>query len=316
MLKRKDPFKRRFDAPRPSGKSDMPRMPWTDIWLPPFLRPFARLARLDRPIGTWLLLLPGWWAIILAGFGVPDKDLMVLFLIGAIVMRGAGCTYNDIIDRDIDAKVERTAKRPLPSGQVSLGAAWIFLGLQLAIGLYILLQLNTPAIIIGAASLLLVFSYPFMKRITYWPQAWLGLTFNWGVLLGWAAVRGTLDWTVLPLYAAGFFWTLGYDTIYAHQDREDDALVGVKSSALALERYTKPFVALMYLLAIALIVFASTRLIMPGWPALALLGAAGLHLAWQVLTLDIDDPANCLRRFQSNRDFGLLVFASLMLQRL
>jgi 4-hydroxybenzoate polyprenyltransferase len=293
----------------------MPRLPWVDIWLPPFLRPFARLARLDRPIGTWLLLLPAWWAITMAGFGLPDKDLLALFLLGAVVMRGAGCTYNDIIDRDIDAKVERTAKRPLPSGQVSVTAAWIFLGLQLALGLYILLQLNTPAIVIGAASLVLVFSYPFMKRITYWPQAWLGLTFNWGVLVGWAAVRGTLDWAMLPLYAAGFFWTLGYDTIYAHQDREDDALVGVKSSALALGRYTKPFVALMYLLTIALIAFASTRLIMPGQVAIGLLAAAGLHLAWQVLTLDINNPANCLKRFQSNRDFGLLVFASFLLQR-
>jgi len=316
MLNRKDPFKRKFDEPRENrfGHSDLLRPPWIDVWLPPGLRPFARLARLDRPIGTWLLLLPGWWAITLANFGTPSKELLLLFVAGALVMRGAGCTYNDIIDRDIDTQVERTAKRPLPSGQVSVTAAWIFLGVQLALGLFILLQLNTAAIIVGAASLVLVFSYPFMKRITYWPQAWLGLTFNWGVLLGWAAVRGTLDWAALPLYIAGVFWTLSYDTIYAHQDREDDALVGVKSSALALGRLTKPFVAVMYALTFALITFVSLRIVVPGWPALVCLGAAGLHLIWQVVTLDINDPANCLRRFQSNRDFGLLILASLLLQ--
>jgi len=287
---------------------------WTDVWLPPFLRPFARLARLDKPIGTWLLLLPGWWAITLAGFGVPEKELMVLFLLGAVVMRGAGCTYNDIIDRDLDAKVSRTATRPLPAGEVSLRAAWIFLGVQLALGLAILLQLKTNAIFVGAASLLLVFSYPFMKRITYWPQAWLGLTFNWGVLLGWTATRGTLDMAALPLYAAGFFWTLGYDTIYAHQDREDDALVGVKSSALALGRWSKPFIAAMYAIAFGLIYFAGTRFITPGLPSQVLFGAAALQMLWQVLTLNINDPANCLKRFQSNRNFGLLILAALLMQ--
>lgn len=305
-------------SPRNSGKApaDIRRHAWIDIWLPPFLRPFARLARLDRPIGTWLLLLPGWWAITLAGFGTPDKRLIGLFLLGAVVMRGAGCTYNDIIDRDIDAKVARTATRPLPSGQVSVGAAWIFLGLQLAAGLAVLLQLDRAAIVVGAVSLVLVFSYPFMKRITYWPQAWLGLTFNWGALVGWTAMRGGFEWAALPLYAAGFFWTLGYDTIYAHQDKDDDATIGVKSSALALGRLTRPFVAAMYLLAMALLAYASLRIATPGWISLALLGAAGLHLAWQVVTLDTDDPANCLRRFQSNRDFGLLILAALLMQAL
>ncbi len=298
------------------NKSDIQRLAWIDVWLPPPLRPFARLMRLDRPIGTWLLVLPGWWAIALAGLGTPDKQLVGLFLLGAIVMRGAGCTYNDIIDRDIDAKVARTATRPLPSGQVSVRAAWIFLGLQLAAGLAILVQLDRPAIIVGAASLVLVFSYPYMKRITYWPQAWLGLTFNWGALVGWTAMRGGFEWAAAPLYAAGFFWTLGYDTIYAHQDKDDDALIGVKSSALALGPRTKPFVAVAYLLTMALVAYASMRIVMPGWPALALLGAAGLHLAWQVATLDINDAGNCLRRFQSNRDFGLLVLAALLLQAL
>ena len=297
------------------GKTGIPPLAWIDVWLPPPARPFARLMRLDRPIGTWLLLLPGWWAITLAGFGHPDPELAVLFLFGAAVMRGAGCTYNDIIDRDIDANVARTATRPLPSGQVSVRAAWIFLGLQLAIGLAILVQMNAAAMAVGAASLLLVFTYPFMKRITYWPQAWLGLTFNWGVLVGWAAVRGTVEIPALPLYAAGFFWTLGYDTIYAHQDKDDDALIGVKSSALALGRRSKPFIAVMYALTLALLAVASLRVTLPAWPALALLGAAGAHLIWQVATLDIDNPANCLRRFNSNRDFGLLVLASLLLQR-
>jgi 4-hydroxybenzoate polyprenyltransferase len=300
----------------PRGKSDIPSRSWVDTWLPRSLRPYARLARLDRPIGTWLLLLPGWWALCAASFGPPDnKNLFWLFFIGAVVMRGAGCTYNDIVDRHIDAMVERTRTRPLPAGEVSVHAAWVFLALQLGAGLTVLLQFDTPTIIVGAASLALVFTYPFMKRITYWPQAWLGLTFNWGVLVGWVAVRGELELAALPLYLAGIFWTLGYDTIYAHQDKDDDALVGVKSSALALGRRTRPFVAVMYAVTFGLIVYTSVRVVMPGWPSLALLGAAGLHLIWQVATLDIDDAANCLRRFRSNRDFGLLILAALLLQR-
>jgi 4-hydroxybenzoate polyprenyltransferase len=294
-------------------KTDTPRISWIDRWLPRAARPYARLMRLDRPIGTWLLLLPGWWAITLAGFGIPDTRLTLLFLVGALVMRGAGCTYNDLIDRDIDAKVARTASRPLPSGQITVRAAWIFLGIQLAAGLLILLQFNGFAIMVGAASLILVFTYPFMKRITYWPQAWLGLTFNWGALLGWAAMRGTIEVPALPLYAAGFFWTLGYDTIYAHQDKDDDALIGVKSSALALGARSRPFIAVMYTLTMALLLVATTRVMFFGWLSMALLAAAGLHLAWQVATLDINDAASCLKRFRSNRDFGLLVLAALLL---
>ncbi len=285
-----------------------------DVWLPPFAQPFARLSRLDRPIGTWLLLLPGWWALTLADFGQPNKEVAGLFLAGAVVMRGAGCTFNDIVDRDIDAQVARTAARPLPAGEVSLAAAWIWLALQLAAGLAILLQFNLQAIAVGAASLVLVATYPFMKRITYWPQAWLGLTFNWGAILGWTVVRGEIELSALPLYAAGFFWTLGYDTIYAHQDKQDDALIGVKSTALALGARTKPFVAVMYALSLALIVVASCAIRVPGWPSLALLGVAGLQMVWQVATLDTNDPVNCLRRFRSNRDFGLIVLFSLMLQ--
>ncbi|MCC6915109.1 MAG: 4-hydroxybenzoate octaprenyltransferase, partial [Rhodospirillaceae bacterium] len=228
--------------------TDIPRGSWVDRLLPRFARPYARLMRLDRPIGFWLLLIPGWWSITLAGRGEPNVELMVLFLAGAILMRGAGCTINDIVDRDFDAKVARTRTRPIPAGDVSARAAAIFLAAQLAISLVILMQFNWVAVGVGASSLLLIAVYPFMKRITYWPQAWLGLTFNWGALLGWAAARGTIERDAALLYAAGFFWTLGYDTIYAHQDKDDDALIGVKSSALALGGKTRPFVAVCYVL--------------------------------------------------------------------
>ena len=294
------------------GRSDMPRG-WVDA-MPRRLQPYLRLMRLDRPIGTWLLLLPGWWSLALANSGVPDITLVILFLVGAVAMRGAGCTYNDIVDREIDAKVARTAIRPLPSGQIGLRSAWIFLVFQLAIGLAVLLQLNTFAMAVGAASLLLIAAYPFMKRITYWPQAWLGLTFNWGALLGWAAVNGRIDTPALLLYAGGFFWTLGYDTIYAHQDREDDALVGVKSSARALGRATKPVVGLFYALALgcfaAAIVLPSMSL-----PSMGLLALVGAQFVWQVVTLDIDNPMSCLVRFRSNRNVGLLILAAIMLVR-
>jgi len=265
-------------------------------------------------VGFWLLLFPAWWSITLASSGLPDFRVMALFLAGAVVMRGAGCTFNDIIDRDIDAKVARTATRPLASGKIGLVGAWIFLAILLAIGLAILLQFNTFAIIIGAASLLLVAAYPFMKRLTYWPQAWLGLTFNWGVWLGWVAVLGELHWQPALLYAGCFFWTLGYDTIYAHQDKEDDALIGVKSSALALGRRTKPAIAIFYALALILIT-AAVLPQSPGWPVLALLALAGAQLAWQVVTLSIDNPFNCLQRFQSNRSVGLVILAALMALR-
>jgi 4-hydroxybenzoate polyprenyltransferase len=292
--------------------SDIPPFTWIDRWLPRASLPYARLARLDRPIGTWLLLLPGWWAMTLADFGRPHLQLGLLFLVGAIVMRGAGCTYNDIVDRDIDAKVARTRGRPLPSGQVTLRAAWMFLGAQLLIGLAVLIQLNRYAIGVGLCSLVLVFTYPFMKRITFWPQAWLGLTFNWGVLAGWAAARGRMDRPALLLYAAGFFWTLGYDTIYAHQDKEDDALAGVKSSALALGAATRPAVAVFYIATMALIVMALEPFAPGRATRLALIAASG-HLLWQVSTLKIDDPANCLARFRSNRDFGFLILAAMAL---
>jgi len=296
-------------------QTDIPKTSWLDK-LPAYLRPYARLMRMDRPIGTWLLLLPCYWGLALAG-GSPDEWwLVIVFALGAVVMRGAGCTYNDIVDRDIDAQVARTATRPLPSGDVSLQNAWVFLALLLAMGLLVLLQLNRFAQGVAVASLLLVAAYPFMKRVTYWPQAWLGLTFNWGVLVAWAASRGMLELSTVLLYMAGIFWTLGYDTIYAHQDREDDALVGVKSTARALGPQTKPFLTTCYALTIALIVGAAAFMTTPvTLPFIILLGLAALHLGWQVRTLDIDSPANCLTRFKSNRDFGLLVVLALLMMR-
>ena len=212
--------------------SDIPRESWLTRLLPRAAWPYARLARLDRPIGAWLLLFPCWWGIALAAPGWPDPVLFALFALGAVVMRGAGCTWNDITDRDFDARVARTADRPIPSGAVSVRQAAVFLAAQLAVGLAILLCLNRAAIGLGVLSLALVFTYPLMKRVTWWPQFFLGLAFNWGALMGWAAVRGDLAAPALLLYAAGICWTLGYDTIYAHPDREDDALIGIKSKSL------------------------------------------------------------------------------------
>ena len=214
--------------------SDIKSGDWADRYAPAGARPYIRLARLDRPIGTWLLLFPGWWGVALAADRWPDWRLVVLFGIGAIAMRGAGCTLNDIADRDFDAKVARTRTRPIPSGAVSVPQAALFMAVELAIGAAVLLSLPRTAILLGILVLALIATYPFMKRVTYWPQFFLGLNFNWGALLGWAAVRDDLAWPAALLYLGGICWTLGYDTIYAHQDKEDDALIGVKSAALAL----------------------------------------------------------------------------------
>ncbi len=297
-----------------TSKIDIVTGHWFERKLPAWTHPYARLMRLDRPIGTWLLLWPCWWSLVLSGAGFYAWHLFVFFGVGAVVMRGAGCTFNDIVDRKIDAQVERTATRPLPSGQVKLWQAILFLILQLFVGLFILLQFNTFAVWVGAASLLLVFSYPFMKRITYWPQAWLGLTFNWGALLGWAAARGELDWRALVLYVAGILWTLGYDTIYAHQDREDDELIGVKSSALALGERSQQFIALFYVIALVLFVMAVPE---TSWNTgfWIFMGLAFVHAAWQAITLDMDDAQNCLTRFRSNRDFGILIMAAFIASR-
>lgn len=292
-------------------RGDMPTDGWIDRLAPAAVRPYLKLMRLDRPIGTWLLLFPCWWSIALASPQGPSPWLMLLFALGALVMRGAGCTINDIADRDFDAKVARTAARPIPSGAVSVRRALAFLAAELMVGLLVLAQLNGFAIALGLAAMLLVVPYPLMKRITYWPQAWLGLTFNWGALLGWAAVTGALGWPPLLLYAAGLFWTLGYDTIYAHQDKEDDVLVGVKSSALALGPRTRPALVVFYALAIALMAAAGAAAGLH-WSYYLLLAGAAAQLAWQVATLRMDEAADCLAKFKSNRLFGWLVLAAVI----
>jgi len=292
-----------------SHASDMPAQNWIERWMPAWLQPYLLLARIDRPIGTWLLLFPCWWSLAMATEGWPDPFIMVLFGVGALIMRGAGCTLNDIADRNFDGLVARTATRPIPSGDVSIVKAFAFLAFQLLLGLGILLQFNTFAIVVGAASLLVVAIYPFMKRITYWPQAVLGLAFNWGALLGWAVIRGDLGLAPGLLYMAGILWTLGYDTIYAHQDREDDLLVGVKSTALKFGEKTRTWLVFFYGGSLVLITVAGNILGLSPY-FYGLLALAGGHLVWQVVTVDIDNPKNCLARFKSNRDFGWLVLAA------
>ena len=283
---------------------------WVDRVAPAATRPYLRLARFDRPIGAWLLLLPCWWSASLAG--LPDPRHLLWFFIGAFVMRGCGCTWNDIVDRKIDAQVARTRSRPIPSGQVSLTGAVVFLVSQAMIGLAVLLQFNRFAIATGIASLAVVAIYPFMKRITYWPQIVLGLAFSWGALMGWAAAFGRLELPAFLLYAGSIAWVIAYDTIYAHQDREDDALLGLKSTALLFGASTKVALAVFYSAAVLFIGLA-------GWSAgagfvFALgLAAFAAHLAWQVWRIDIEDPALCLALFKSNRDAGLILFAGLVL---
>lgn len=295
--------------------TDIPANNWIDRQAPRPLRPYLRLARLDRPIGTWLLLLPCWWGLSLASPGWPDPWLLALFGVGAIVMRGAGCTLNDIIDRDIDAKVARTAVRPLPSGALTVGQAAAFFILQCFIGLAILAQLNAFSIGLGIASLALVAVYPFMKRITYWPQAVLGLAFNWGALMGWSAVTGGLGVAPLLLYAGGISWTLAYDTIYAHQDKGDDVSVGVKSTALLLGADTKRWLTLFFALALALVAAAAVAAGAATPFFFAALAAAAAHASWQVICVDLDDPRDCLAKFRSNRDFGLIIAAGIVAGR-
>ncbi|MFC4168061.1 4-hydroxybenzoate octaprenyltransferase [Teichococcus aestuarii] len=307
----------------PSGEAYRDVNTHTDIrarsWvaqLPEGWQPFALLMRLDRPIGAWLLFLPALWAFALAapGWGV-GVALILLFGIGSVVMRGAGCVVNDLWDRDLDRQVTRTAGRPLASGAVSPRQALAFLSALLALGLIILVQLNGLSILLGVVSLVPVGLYPLAKRVTDWPQAVLGLTFSWGAPMGYAAATGRLDAPGLLLYAAAFLWILGYDTIYAHQDREDDALVGVRSSARRLGERTRPFLVACYGGAVALLLAA-------GWQAglgplfYPVLLAPAAVLGWQVARLDIHDPARCLRLFQNNREVGLLIALAFLAGRL
>ena len=273
--------------------------------LPPALRDYAMLARFDRPIGWWLLFWPCAWGVMLAG-GAERWSLLLWLLLGSIAMRGAGCVYNDIVDADLDRKVTRTASRPVASGRVSRRAAWIWLFLLCAVGLMVLLQLRWQAQLVALGSLGLVAAYPFMKRVTWWPQVWLGLVFTWGALVGWIEIRGDHIEVLAALYGGAIFWCIGYDTIYALQDREDDALVGIRSSALRLGGRVRAGVALFYLLAIALWALAFW-LLREDWAALLALAPVAAHLVFQVATLRPEDGANALARFRSNRSAGFIM---------
>ncbi|MGJ4930659.1 4-hydroxybenzoate octaprenyltransferase [Bradyrhizobium sp. HKCCYLS2038] len=288
---------------------------WVDTLAPGWSRPYLRLARYDRPIGSWLLLMPCWWSAALAA-GISGQLSMLpawvaLYFVGAFAMRGAGCTWNDITDRDLDAKVERTRSRPIPAGQVGVKQALAFLVAQALVGLVVLLQFNRFAIGTGIASLVIVAIYPFMKRITWWPQTVLGLAFSWGALMGFAVAFGRLDATALLLYAGSICWVIAYDTIYAHQDAEDDALIGIKSTARLFAERTHLALVIFYGLAVVLIgaAFLTAHVHVAAWLGL---GCFAAHLGWQVRRLDIADPALCLRIFKSNRDAGLLLFVALV----
>lgn len=304
----------------PEGQvADAVRGNWVDTLAPAAARPYLRLSRADRPIGTWLLLLPCWWGVLLAASADPDGlrlfDLWIIVgcAIGAFLMRGAGCTWNDITDRDIDAAVARTKSRPIPSGQVSVRQALVWLVIQSLLALGILLTFNLNAILLGLLSLLPVAIYPFAKRFTWWPQVFLGLAFNWGALLAWTAHSGSLAWPAVALYLAGIAWTLFYDTIYAHQDSEDDALIGVKSTARLFGENSKAWLRGFLVASVVLMAVAIILALIPGGNFLALTlalagaWAFGWHMAWQLGRLQIDEPETCMRLFRSNRDAGLLV---------
>lgn len=289
-------------------------------YLPKAWRPYLLLMRIDRPIGWWLLLLPGWWSIALAangfnGMGFRHWYFMALFFVGAILMRGAGCIVNDIWDKDLDKQVERTRMRPIASGVVKIYQAYAFLFFILFTGLVILLQMPWITFWLGVLSLFFIGTYPYMKRITWWPQAFLGITFNFGALMGWSAVTGDLSLTPLLIYTAGFFWTLGYDTVYAHQDKKDDALVGIKSTALLFGQRSKLYVGIFYILTMALLTAAMMNA-GAGHISLLLMTLPAIHLIRQIMDWRINDPESSLKIFKSNRNFGLLVFLSMLLSGL
>lgn len=307
------------NEPRDGGPPplvDAARGNWVDTWAPASWRPYLRLARADRPIGTWLLLFPCWWSLALAsiadGQPYPNPWYLLLFAVGAFAMRAAGCAWNDLVDRDYDAKVARTMGRPIASGQISPRRALLFITLLSLVGLAVLLQFDTFTIRLAIASLLLVLIYPFMKRFTNWPQLVLGLAFNWGALVGWSSLLHSLAAPALLLYVGCVAWTIGYDTIYAHQDKEDDLMLGLKSTALHFGEATPAWVGGFYLAALVLwsiaAFLAGAHLV-----AFVALVAIGLHFAWQVAGLDTDDAENCLLRFRSNRDVGIMLLAGLML---
>ncbi len=294
---------------------DAPPSNWLDRFAPEWLKPYGRLARWDRPIGWWLLLWPCWWSAALAanaaGHGLPNLWHLALFLVGAVAMRGAGCTYNDLVDRELDAGVERTRNRPLPSGAVTPQQAMTFLVLQALVGALVLVQFNAFTIVLGLASLIVVAVYPFAKRVTDWPQFVLGLAFSWGALVGWAAFFGTLAVAPVVLYFGAVLWTIGYDTIYALQDKEDDAVIGVRSTARLFGSRSRIGIAAFYVAAFVLFGFA-LALADAELFAFSALGAALLHVAWMVVTLDPDDPKNCLQRFRANTVTGWIIFAGLV----
>ncbi len=296
--------------------ADAGRDNWVERLLPASVKPYAQLMRLDRPIGWWLLLLPCWWGLFLAqisiGGGLPNLWFAILFLLGAIVMRGAGCTLNDIADRKFDALVARTRSRPIASGRIGVIQALLFLAALSLVGFIILLQFNSFTVVLGAASLGIVAIYPFMKRITNWPQLVLGLAFNWGALVGWSATQGSLAWPAVMIYAGGIFWTLAYDTIYAHQDREDDVLIGVKSTARYFGESTKGWLIGFFILAL-LSIDAALWLAGASYIAHMGVGFAALHAGWQIKRLETNNSALCLRLFKSNRDFGLIIAGFLFL---
>lgn len=294
-----------------SEQSDIRSNGWINLF-PRAVQPYLILMRADRPIGTWLLLFPCWWAVVFASQGRADWMMLVLFALGSFIMRGAGCVMNDLADRNLDGQVARTKTRPIPNGDVTPMQAAAFMGALCLAGLAILVQFNPFSIALGVGSLALVFIYPFCKRFTYWPQVVLGLTFNWGALLGWAAVTGRLDPAAFCLYIAGLFWTLGYDTIYAHQDKEDDVMVGIKSTALKLGEKTKPALLVFYGLCLASLVSAGALMQVSVYYYLGL-GAVALHFIHQVVTLDIDNPARCLALFKANSQIGWLVLGAIVL---
>ncbi|MDX2259777.1 MAG: 4-hydroxybenzoate octaprenyltransferase [Hyphomicrobiaceae bacterium] len=285
---------------------------WVDRFAPPATRPYLRLMRADRPIGTWLLLFPCWWSASLAAIGsdarLPDLWHLMLFAVGAFVMRGAGCAYNDYVDRDYDAQVARTRSRPIPSGQVAPWQALALVAVLGLIGLAVLVQFNAFTIGLGVGSLALVLIYPFMKRVTYWPQVVLGLAFNWGALVGWSAATGGLALAPALLYAGAVAWTIGYDTIYAHQDKEDDLMAGLKSTAIRFGEATHAWVGGLYAAAVGLWLAAALAA-GGGWASIVALAAVAAHFAWQVGTLDTGDADVCLVRFRANRQVGWLVLA-------